>query len=89
MNLIESQISDINSVKEKESILNEEQIIQFEKEFNSVLPKKELITSDLLEDIDELKLDRTQKINLGDIKNFKDIELPEINGVGEEEIWKF
>ena len=43
-----------------------------------ILPKKELITSDLLNDIDDLELDKTQKLNLNDIPNLDDIELPKI-----------
>ena len=89
INFEKEQKNNIESINHKVSVLNENQIIKFENEFNSVLPEKELITSDLLEDIDELKLDKTQKINLGDIKNLEDIELPNINGVEEEEIWKF
>jgi len=89
MDIVDQTKSNISSNNEKASILNEEQIIKFENEFNSILPKKDLISSDLLDDIDELKLDKTQKINLGDIKNLEDIELPDINGVEEEEIWKF
>ena len=40
---------------------NEEAFSKFSDEFNSLLPKKELINMDLLSDIDDLELGKTQK----------------------------
>ncbi len=79
-------------VKEKVSVaLNEEEIEKFNQEFNSILPEKELISDDLLSDIDDLRLDKTQKIDLSGIPNLDDIELPKIKNLvqKEQDIWKF
>lgn len=71
--------------------LSEEQFDKFNHEFDSVLPKKELIDTDLLSDIDDLNFERTQKLDLNDIPNLDDIELPKIKtfSADEQDIWKF
>lgn len=64
---------------------------EFDDEFNSILPKKELISGDLLSDIDDLELDKTQKLNLNDIPILDDIKLPKIKSsvIDNDDIWKF
>ena len=63
---------------------------QFDLEFDSLLPKKEIIETDLLSDIDSLELDKTQKIDLSDIPDLDNIDLPKIKQLKEEDdVWKF
>lgn len=73
------------------SILDDKQFDKFEKEFDSVLPKKKVIDSDLLEDIDELSLDKTQKFKLTEIPDLDDVDLPKIKDLKNTDIdiWKF
>lgn len=79
-------------VPEKDSsILDDKQFDKFEKEFDSVLPKRKVIDSDLLEDIDELSLDKTQKFKLTEIPDLDDVDLPKIKDLKstDTDIWKF
>lgn len=72
---------------------------EFEKKYDELnqvvdefLPKKDLIDGDLLDEIDNLSLDRTQKIDFDSIPDSdKDIVLPEIKKMDkeDEDIWKF
>ena len=64
---------------------------RFEKEFESLLPKKDIINADLLSDIDELELGKTQKIKFNEVPDLDDIDLPKIKkSVNEDQdIWKF
>ena len=59
--------------------------------FCEILPKKEIINDDLLEEIDSLSLDKTQKLDLYDIPDLDDVDLPKIKTFEPEEkdIWKF
>lgn len=90
-----NDISKLNNVKletkQSSVLLNEEAFNKFNDEFNSILPKKELINTDLLSDIDDLELDKTQKLNLNDIPDLANIELPKIKQLAseDEDIWKF
>lgn len=68
------------------NVLKEQEVIKFNNEFDSILPKKEFIDSDLLSDIDDLELGKTQKIDLTKVPDLDDIELPNIGG---KDIWKF
>lgn len=71
-------------------LLTKEEVDKFNIEFNSILPEKEFIDGDLLSDIDDLNLDKTQKIDLSDVPDLDDIELPKIKKMDvEEDIWKF
>lgn len=90
--------SDINSVKvslvndeTKRSSYNEEAFNKFNDEFNALLPKKELINSDLLEDINDIELGKTQKFDFSDVPDLDNIELPKIKNIDsvETDIWKF
>ena len=69
----------------------EESFNRFQEEFEMVLPKKNVISGDLLSDIDELELGKTQKIDLSEVPDLDDIELPRIKKLVNEEqdIWKF
>jgi len=90
-----NDISKLNNIKletkQSSVLLNEEAFNKFNDEFNSILPKKELINTDLLSDIDDLELDKTQKLNLNDIPDLANIELPKIKQLAseDEDIWKF
>lgn len=77
--------------KSKEKTAEEVALEKFNEEFDLVLPKKDVIAADLLNDIDELSLERTQKINLAELPDLDDIELPKIKNLVNEEqdIWKF
>lgn len=79
----------IEGVENKVSF--EEQYNELDKEIDSLLPKKEIIDEDLLDDIDNLSLDKTQKINITDIPDLDDVDLPEIKKLSQydEDIWKF
>ena len=76
---------------EVEAVLLEERMENFDKEFDLFLPEKEVIDSNLLEDIDDLNFDKTQKLDFGDIESLSNIELPNIKNVKKEDhdIWKF
>lgn len=78
-----SQIDSLNQ--------SEENFEKFDKEFNELLPKKEIIDGDLLDEVNNLSFDKTQKIQISDILNVDDVELPEIKTlpIEEEDIWKF
>lgn len=64
---------------------------EFDKKFNEILPKKEIIDDELLDEIENLSLDKTQKIDLNDIPELEDMELPKIKNLEPEteDIWKF
>ncbi len=81
----------VTEQKNNEKTAEEVALENFNKEFDSLLPKKELIATDLLNDIDELSFERTQKINLAELPDLDDIELPEIKNLVNEEqdVWKF
>lgn len=84
-----------NEVKEAEPEdmlqINEEKFNMFSEEFESLLPKKNIISTDLLSDIDDLELDKTQKIDLSSVPDLDDIDLPKIMELTpeNEDIWKF
>jgi len=70
--------------------INEEKFNMFSEEFDALMPKKNIISTDLLSDIEDLELDKTQKIDLNIIPNLDDIELPKIMELSaeDEDIWK-
>lgn len=69
----------------------EESFEKFDKEFEEILPQKEIIDDELLAEIESLSLDKTQKIDLSDILDLDDVELPKIKDLKpeNEDIWKF
>ena len=62
---------------------------KFDKEFDEILPKKEIIEDEFLDDIENLKLDKTQKLDLNDIPDLDDVDLPKILESEDENVWKF
>jgi hypothetical protein len=64
---------------------------ELDEEFNAFLPKKDIIDDDLLSDIDDMSLDKTQKVDFSDIPDLDDLELPKIKKLKsvDEDIWKF
>lgn len=78
--------------KEKKLKDFEKQFEEFDQEFNEALPKKEFISEDLLDEIDGLSLDKTQRLNFAEIPDLDDVELPKIKKLKsdkDEDIWKF
>lgn len=84
-------VASIINSKSDDREAKEEAFNKFSDEFNSILPKKELLNEDLLNDIDDLELGKTQKINLNIVPDLDDIDLPKIKNLASEErdIWKF
>lgn len=88
-------VSEENTVYEKERkinpLLTDEEVNRFNTEFDALLPKKDVIDNDLLSDIEDLDFEKTQKLNLDDIGDLDNIELPKIKQINKEEqdIWKF
>ena len=83
---------EVQDLKTKPQKSFEDQFEQFNEEFNETLPEKEVISEDLLDEIDSLSLDKTQKLNFDDIPDLDDVELPEIRNLKsnkDEDIWKF
>lgn len=79
----------LEHIVQKESF--EEKFEKFDQEFNELLPKKEIVDGELLDEIESLSLDKTQKIKLTDIPDLDDVELPKIKSLEPEDddIWKF
>lgn len=79
------------ATNEKRSKELEQKLDSLDKEFDSFIPKKDLISGDLLNEIDSLSLDKTQKISLTDIPDLDDVELPKIKDLTkkDDDIWKF
>lgn len=95
----EPSVEQISTTEESQDVINNESVLQlneekfnmFSAEFDSLLPKKNIINTDLLSDIEDLELDKTQKIDLSGVPDLDDIELPKIVGLSsnDEDIWKF
>jgi len=86
MTKVSSQENDLNNKNELELSFE-----KFDKEFDELLPKKEIIDDELLDEIESLSLDKTQKIDLTNIPDLDDVELPKIKSFesDEEDIWNF
>lgn len=69
----------------------EDEFKDFDKEFDMVVPKKDIMNEGILEDIEDLSLDNTQVFNKEDIPDLDNIDLPEIRDTNfsENDIWKF
>lgn len=94
LNLVSNDvIFNVEEIKKKESKnkKREEAFNKFSDEFDALLPKREIINDDLLSEIDDLELGKTQKFNLKDFKRFDNIKLPRISDTATEDqdIWKF
>ena len=74
-----------NTIEEKTSLE------KFNKEFEEILPEKSIIDEELLDEIENLSLDKTQKISLSEIPDVDDVELPKIKSMEkiDDDIWKF
>lgn len=90
-NTLETQNeSFLDSESQTEQSSFEENFEKFDKEFDAIIPKKNLIDDELLEDIDSLSLGKTQDLNIDNIPDLDDLELPKIKKIeSEEDIWKF
>ena len=69
----------------------EEKYAKFDKAFDALLPKKGFDDGDLLDEIESISLDRTQKIDITEIPDLDDVDLPKIKSLDpvDEDIWKF
>ena len=86
------QLKEIVDVQTKKTEIIEEQIKNKElEEIDMLLPKKELINSDLLNEIDGMELNSLKKKATIDVPNLDDISLPKIKNLveSEQDIWKF
>ena len=81
-------ISEVNTDNDKKL---EDEFEKMSQEVDEFLPKKDLIDGDLLDEIENLSLDKTQKIKTDDIPDLDDVELPEIKNLKstDDDIWKF
>ena len=91
-----SNLDNVERLEENNSNLDnverlEEKFSEFDKEFDALLPKKDILDVELLDEINDLSLDKTQKINLTDIPDLDDVDLPKIRSLNsiDEDIWKF
>lgn len=94
LNLVSNDvIFNVEEIKKKETKnkKREEAFNKFSDEFDALLPKREIISDDLLSEIDDLELGKTQKFNLKDLKKFDNIKLPRISDTvtEDQDIWKF
>jgi len=53
----------------------------FDKTFNEIIPKKDIMDENLLEEIDNLTFEKKQKFSLEEIPNLDDIDLPQIKQI--------
>jgi len=94
LNLVSNDvIFNVEEIKKKETKnkKREEAFNKFSDQFDALLPEKEIISDDLLSEIDDLELGKTQKFNLKDFKRFDNIKLPRISDTvtEDQDIWKF
>lgn len=66
---------------------------KLDKELENLLPQKDIISGkagDLMDDIDNLTLDKTQKLKLSEIPDLDDVDLPNIKKLSkiDEDVWK-
>lgn len=84
--------NDLNyNLESKTDAEEKEKIEKFNKEFEEILPEKSIIDEQLLDEIENLSFDKTQKLNLSEIPDVDDVELPKIKSMEkiDEDIWKF
>lgn len=69
----------------------EENFKEFDKTFKELLPEKDIIDDQILDEIENLSFDKTQKIDLTNVSGLDDVELPKIKNLKPEteDIWKF
>lgn len=69
----------------------EKKFANFDEQFDAVIPKKEVINEEFIENIDDLSLEQTQVFNTEDVPELDDIDIPEIRdtNISDNDIWKF
>lgn len=81
------------SLSEKENSENsEDSFNNFEKEFNQVIPEKDLVNTDILDEIEDLSFNPTDSSIKKSDSDLETLELPEIKNLKEndvEDVWKF
>ena len=77
-------------VPETKDTKEEEEFKKLSKVFEEVLPERDIMSDDLLSDIENMSLDKTQKIKISDIPDLDDVDLPKIKKMDtyDEDIWK-
>ncbi len=91
---IENINNEITNTSQDDSTKNmdliEEQFENFDKQFETIIPKKDL-GEEFIDNVDDISLDQTQTINTEDIPDLDDVDLPEIRDVNisDNDIWKF
>ena len=85
---MENDINEINS--EDPILIKEEKSKEFD-EIEALLPKKELINTDLLNEIEGMEFNSIKEKTSFDVPDLDDISLPKIKNLVEKEqdIWKF
>ena len=92
---VEDTKEEKNIIKENLNTTKEEnfdnKFDELDQEIEEFLPEKGIIDTDLLDEIDNLSLDKTQKISFDDIPDLDDVELPKIKNLKstDDDIWKF
>lgn len=88
--LAKLQENDVFSIESKNDNFQE-----FDKEFSSIIPQKDILNESFLDEIDNLSLDKTQKFEFNKDTNkmdtFDDIELPQMKSLdkSKNDLWKF
>ena len=91
---VDNNFEENNSFQDNDKVENnnfEENFEKLNQEVEEALPEKEVVDGELLDEIDNLSLDKTQKIKLNDIPDLDDVELPKIKDLKstDDDVWKF
>ena len=80
---------DENSVEVLDPFDN--QFDDFDKEFNELLPEKSIVDENMLDDIDDISFDKTQKLTFDNEIDLSELDLPKIKSfeLDDKDIWKF
>lgn len=80
---VESTNLNIKIKNEKNSKINkvEYKSDNFDKTFDEIIPKKDIMDEDLLGEIDNLTFDKTKKFSIGELPDLSDIDLPHIKQI--------
>ncbi len=85
------QKNEIN-VELNKDISKSDNFSAFDDEFNSLIPKKDILENDLLSDIQDIKLDKTKKKKkeIKDVPDLDNVELPKIRKMesSKKDVWK-
>ncbi|MDO4963161.1 MAG: hypothetical protein Q4E75_03595 [bacterium] len=79
-----------NSDYSKEDISNTNNYENLDKQLDELLPRKGIVETDILDSIDDMSLEKTQKFNFDSLGDLGNIELPSIKNLKkyDEDIWK-